>query len=313
VSAEPETIRFDRQVAIVTGAGNGLGRAYALGLASRGASVVCNDVVGSAAEETAREIVARGGDAVPEGSSVATPAGGAAVVDAAIEGFGSVDIVVNNAGQLRNGAFEDLSVADFDDVVATHLSGAFYVTQPAFRHMKAAGYGRIVFTSSSAGMFGSPWQANYAAAKAGLVGLCNVVALEGAPLGITANAVMPMALTRIGASGPPPYSPEQLRETVTALQPLVPYMTAENVAPLVLYLSSRRCRETRRIFSVGCGHIARVVVGASRGWYAPGLGDITPEDVAEHLGAACDLSDLEVPESMLDEIRSISSRVPPTA
>jgi NAD(P)-dependent dehydrogenase (short-subunit alcohol dehydrogenase family) len=231
------------------------------------------------------------------------------VEQAAIDAIGSVDIVINNAGQLRNGAFEDLSIADFDDVVATHLSGAFYVTQPAFRRMKAAGYGRIVFTSSSAGMFGIPWQANYAAAKAGVVGLCNVVALEGAPLGITANAVMPMALTGIGASGPPPFSPEQLREVAAALQPLARHMTVENVAPIVLYLSSRRCRETRRIFSVGCGHVARVVIGTTGGWYAPGLGGITPEDVDEHLAAACDLADLEIPESMIEEIRSISKRV----
>jgi NAD(P)-dependent dehydrogenase (short-subunit alcohol dehydrogenase family) len=272
--------------------------------------VVCNDLVASAAEETARAIAERGGTAVPETSSVATPAGGDAIVQRAIDAFGSIDIVINNAGQLRNGAFEDLSSEDFHAVLATHLSGAFYVTQPAFRHMKVAGYGRIVFTSSSA-VFGSPWQANYAAAKAGVVGLCNVVALEGAPHGIKANAVMPMALTGIGESGPPPYSPEHLRETVQALKPLVPSMTVENVAPLVLYLSSRRCNETRQIFSVGCGHIARVVIGASRGWYAPGLGGITPEQVEEHLDTVRDLAGFEVPESMNDEIRLIARHVPP--
>jgi hypothetical protein len=176
--------------------------------------------------------------------------------------------------------------------------------------MKTAGYGRIVFTSSSAGLFGSPWQASYAAAKAGVVGLCNVVALEGAPHGIKANAVMPMALTGIGDSGPAPYSPEHLRETVQALRPLLPSMTVENVAPLVLYLSSARCQDTRRIFSVGCGQVARVVIGRSRGWYAPGQGAITPEQVEEHLDAACDLTDLEVPGSMNDEIRFISKHTP---
>ena len=240
MSSDRGGIRFDGQVAIVTGAGSGLGRTYAVELASRGASVVCNDIVGRAAAETADEIVQRGGSAVPESTSVATPGGGDAVVRAAIDTFGSVDIVINNAGQLRNGAFEDLSVDDIHEVLATHLGGAFYVTQPAYRHMKTAGYGRIVFTSSSAGLFGSPWQANYAAAKAGVVGLCNVVALEGAPHGIKANAVMPMALTGIGDAGPPPYSPEHLRETVQALRPLLPSMTVENVAPLVLYLSSVR-------------------------------------------------------------------------
>jgi NAD(P)-dependent dehydrogenase (short-subunit alcohol dehydrogenase family) len=312
LSSDPAPIQLDGQVAVVTGAGSGLGRAYAVELGSRGASVVCNDIVARAADETADEIVQRGGSAVPESRSVATPGGGDAVVQTAIDTFGSVDIVINNAGQLRNGAFEDLSVDDIHDVLATHLGGAFYVTQPAYRHMKTAGYGRIVFTSSSAGLFGSPWQANYAAAKAGVVGLCNVVALEGAPHGIKANAVMPMALTGIGDGGPPPYSPEHLRETVQALKPLLPSMTVENVAPLVLYLCSPRCEDTRRIFSVGCGQIARVVIGRSRGWYAPGLEGITPEQVEEHLDAACDLTDLEVPGSMNDEIRFISRQMPST-
>lgn len=303
-------IRFDGQVAIVTGAGNGLGRSYAIELASRGAAVVCNDIVGRAAEATAQEIGQRGGAAVPETSSVATPDGGAAIVQTAIDGFGSADILINNAGQLRNAAFEDMSFEDFDQVLRTHLAGAFYVTQPAYRHMRSAGYGRIVFTSSSAGMFGSPWQANYAAAKAGLVGLCNVVALEGAPHGITANAIMPMALTGIGDSGPPPFAPEQLEATVRALKPLAPYMTVANVSPLVMYLASRGCAETRQIFSVGAGHVARVFVAATRGWYASDLGSSTPEEVAANLDAASDLADFETPGSINDELRFVADHMP---
>jgi NAD(P)-dependent dehydrogenase (short-subunit alcohol dehydrogenase family) len=308
--SDPAPITLDGQVAVVTGAGHGLGRAYASALGARGAAVVCNDVDGDAAAATAAEIVQGGGTAQAEERSVATPEGGKAIVDRAVETYGSIDAVINNAGQLRNAAFEDLTVDDFRQVIDTHLAGAFYVTQPAYRHMKTAGYGRIVFTSSSAGMFGSPWQANYGAAKAGVVGLCNAVALEGEPFGIKANAIMPMALTDIGDRGRPDYAPEHLQAIVEALTPLAPHMTVDNVAPLVTYLASARCAYTRHIFSVGCGHVARVFIGASRGWFAPGLGNMTPEQVETHLGAAVDIADFAVPECMNDESRYIAEQLP---
>ena len=306
MTAEP--IRLDGEVAVVTGAGHGLGRSYAIELASRGASVVCNDIDGARAEETAAEITGRGGAAVAETSSVATPDGGQSIVGAALDAFGSIEIVVNNAGQLRTGAFEDVPVETFQEILDTHLAGAFHVTQPAYRHMKSAGYGRIIFTSSSAGVFGSEWQASYGAAKAGLVGLCNAVALEGARHGIKANAIMPMALTGIGSDGPPPFPPEVMEPMVEALRPLVRDMTVENVAPLVVYLASRRCRETKRIFSVGATHVARVFVGASRGWYAPADAALTPEAVEANLEAAQDLADFAVPEDSNDECRFIATQ-----
>ncbi|MFN8037152.1 MAG: SDR family NAD(P)-dependent oxidoreductase [Acidimicrobiia bacterium] len=302
-----ESIRFDGQVAIVTGAGHGLGRAYATELAARGATVVCNDFAGDAAAAAALEIRELGGSAVAEPSSVADPAGGAAIVASAIERFGRVDVVVNNAGQLRNAAFEELTVEHFSAVLATHLAGAFHVTQPAFRYMESAGYGRIVFTSSAA-VFGSPWQANYAAAKAGVIGLCNVVALEGASHGIVANAILPMAATGIGRDGPPQFTPEDLEATIRSLGPLLPGMTVENVAPVAVYLASRECRVTGRAFSVGARHVAEVFLGLTDGWYATGSA-FTPETVASQLDAICDRSHFTVPESMNDANRSIAAQV----
>lgn len=308
-----DAVRFDGEVVVVTGAGHGLGRGYALALAERGAAVVCNDVAADRAEAVVAEIVATGGTAVAETSSVATATGGAAVVGAALDAFGRVDAVVNNAGQLRNAAFEDLSEADLRDVLDVHLAGAFFVTQPAYRHMRDHGGGRIVFTSSSAGMFGGPWQANYGAAKAGLVGLCNVVALEGAAHGIRANAVLPMALTGIGDDGPPPYPPDLLRETAAALGPLVPDLTVGHVVPLVVYLASAACTETRRVLSVGAGHLARVYVGMAEGWVPDAV--VTPEAVAERMGEIVGTGGIGVPagvdapESMNDATRGVVRRL----
>ncbi|HQP31843.1 MAG TPA: SDR family NAD(P)-dependent oxidoreductase, partial [Deltaproteobacteria bacterium] len=191
-----DKIDFTNRVAIVTGAGAGLGRQHALELAKRGAKVVVNDLGGSrdgvgsndaAAKKVAEEIKALGGIAVPNYDSVSTPEGGESIVKAAVENFGKVDILINNAGILRDKSFTNMEESNWDAVVGVHLKGAYCVTKPAFINMKANGYGRIVMTTSGAGLFGNFGQANYAAAKMGIVGLTNVLKIEGAKYNIKTN------------------------------------------------------------------------------------------------------------------------------
>src|ERR1700722_11628661 len=201
--------RFDSRVAIVTGAGNGLGRDYALNLARRGASVVVNDLGGGplgggASHEVADAVVdqirASGGSAVASYDSVSSQSGGRAIAQTALEAFGRIDILINNAGIVRTGLFANLKSADLDAMLATHLYGAVYVTQPCFDVMKQNRYGRIVFTSSGAASFGVSGFSAYSAAKAALIGLMNVVAIEGAPHGILSNALLPGALGRMNVA-----------------------------------------------------------------------------------------------------------------
>ena len=270
-------IRFDGRVAIVTGAGGGLGRAHALLLARRGAKVVVNDLGGSRdgsgggsamADAVVDQIRADGGTAVANYDSVATRAGGAAIVDAAVAEFGKVDIVVNNAGILRDKTFVKLEEGQLESVLDVHLKGAFYVTQPAFRLMKQAGYGRIVFTSSAAGLFGNFGQSNYGAAKMGLVGLSNVLALEGFKHGIQSNVIAPLARTRM---------------TEDLLGPLADSLAPEHVSPLVAWLCSEQCEETHKVYSVGGGRFAEVFVGLCQGWHHPGEAPASPEAIRDNV------------------------------
>jgi NAD(P)-dependent dehydrogenase (short-subunit alcohol dehydrogenase family) len=279
---------FDGKVAIITGAGGGLGKQHALLLASRGALVVVNDLGGAvdgsgsdvgAAQLVVDEITVAGGEAVADTNSVATPEGGAAVVQTALDTFGRIDIIVNNAGILRDKSFNNMTSELLDPVLDVHLRGAFHVTQPAWQHLREQSYGRIISTSSSSGLFGNFGQSNYGAAKMGLVGFTRVLALEGAKYGITANAIAPLALTRM---------------TEPLLGPFGAKVAPECVSPVVAYLAHESCAATGRVFSVGGGRVAEVFIGETQGFYAP---ELTPELVAENWVTITDREGYVVPAS----------------
>lgn len=309
------TIDFSGRVAIVTGAGGGLGRTYALELAARGAAVVVNDLGGrfdgqgnsaGMADQVVEEIRAAGGSAVANYDSVGTRAGGERIVRTAIDHFGRVDIVINNAGHLRNARFEDIDDEILDSLIDVHLKGAIYVTQPAYKVMKEQGYGRIVFASSAAGAFGNPQQAAYAAAKAGLLGVMNVLSLEGKEHGIHCNALLPVASSRMEAA----MAPEQLAAFTTQYaafgEQLGTSYLPEFVTPLVVYLASEACTSTRAIYSAALGRYARAFIGVTEGWAGPRDTPVTAEVLAGHFQQVADASQFSVPESLADEFTIIN-------
>lgn len=291
-------LRFDGRVAVVTGAGRGLGRAYALMLAAHGASVVVNDpggaldgdgADGTPAQDVVDEITVAGGRAVASTDTVATPEGGQAIIDAAVAHFGGVDILIHNAGIVRRASLTEMSYDDFDAVLDVHLRGAFHVVRPAFPIMCDNGYGRIVLTSSIGGLYGNHEVANYAVAKAGVIGLSNVAAMEGAAHGVTSNVIVPAAVTRMAAgidtSAYPPMGPEL-------------------VAPVVGYLSHESCRVTGEMFIALAGRVATATIVESAGVYRPSW---SIADVADHLDGIRDRSEPVVfpvvPDGHNDHIR----------
>jgi NAD(P)-dependent dehydrogenase (short-subunit alcohol dehydrogenase family) len=292
-------IRYDGRVAIITGAGGGLGKTYALELARRGASVVVNDLGGAAdgtgggtsmADETVKQINESGGKAVANYDSVATPEGGEGIVKAALDNFGKVDILVNNAGILRDKSFTKLEPQNLDAVLDVHLRGAFFVTQPAFRSMKENNFGRIVFASSGAGIFGNFGQSNYGAAKMGLVGLSNVLAVEGAKNNIKSNVIAPIAKTRL--------TEQLLGGLADALDP-------NYVTPLVCYLCSEQCELTHEIFDIGGGRYARIFVALGQGWVAPKDTIPSVEEISANLEAIRSTDGFSVPDSIAGETQAI--------
>jgi NAD(P)-dependent dehydrogenase (short-subunit alcohol dehydrogenase family) len=291
-------LRFDNRVAVVTGAGRGLGRAYALLLASKGARVVVNDPGVSLkgeggdagpAEQVVQEIRAQGGDAVACTESVATADGGSAIIQAALDHYGRVDVLIHNAGNVRRGSLKEMSYEDFDAVLDVHLRGAFHVVRPAFPVMCKAAYGRIVLTSSIGGLYGNKGVVNYSVSKAGMIGLSNVVALEGAAEGVKCNVIVPAAVTRMAegldTSAYPPMEPEL-------------------VAPVVGWLAHESCWITGEMLISAAGRVARAFIAETPGTFRPSW---TIEQVGEQIATvrntASPLVFPAVPSGHIDHLR----------
>ncbi len=279
------TIRFDGRTAIVTGAGHGLGRCHALALAARGARVVVNDLGAavdgsgesrSAADAVVEQIRAHGGEAVASYGSVSDADAAAAIVATARQAFGGVDIVVNNAGILRDKSFAKVSLEDFRRVLAVHFLGSVYVTRAAFPIMKAAGYGRIVMTTSAAGLYGSFGQTSYGAAKMALIGLMNCLKLEGAKHNVLVNTIAPVATTRMTAD----LLPEAMR---SLLRP-------EFISAAVAYLCSEQCTASGDVIQAGAGYYAKVQVVEAQGARFGADAEVTPEMVADAYGEITDMA-----------------------
>jgi NAD(P)-dependent dehydrogenase (short-subunit alcohol dehydrogenase family) len=310
-------IRFDGRVAIVTGAGSGLGRDYAKALAMRGAAVVVNDLgtdprgevpsgalARSAALRVVDEIEAAGGKAIASHHSCATRDGGAAIVAAALEAFGRVDVLIHNAGFLRNAPFEALTDEQIRSIMDVHLMAAFYVGQPAWRAMQAQGYGRVVLTSSASALFGSAWQANYGAAKAGLVGLMNSIGAEGERYGIHVNGLLPCGASRLG-QGRDEW-PADFHEGIPAdFSRIAPGIRNDFVVPMAVWLASERCNANRALYTATGGRFARVFVGEAKGWLSEHDSPPSPEDIEQHLTQIDDTTRFDQPKSVWEEFESI--------
>ena len=301
----PNDQPFSGRVAIVTGAGGGLGRQYALDFAKQGAKVVVNDIGAardgsgsseSPADSVVAEIRAMGGDAVADHHSVTAPEGGTAIVQTALDAFGRVDILVNNAGVLKDRTFHKLTTAEWSGVLDVHLNGAFHVSRAAFAAMRDNQYGRILFATSAAGLFGNFGQANYAAAKLGLVGLMNTLKLEGEKYGIKVNAVAPIAGTRQTEGVLPADLFEKARP--------------EYVSPLVRFLCSEACPVSGHIYNAGMGFFNRTAILSGTGAFL-GKGDvsISMKDIAEHFEAIDALSDPKEFINVADALIPIAAAV----
>jgi NAD(P)-dependent dehydrogenase (short-subunit alcohol dehydrogenase family) len=301
-------LRFDGQVALLTGAGGGLGREHALLLASRGAAVMVNDLGSptmggqerdpTPAQVVVEEISAAGGVAVANSDSVATRQGAESMVAATLEEFGRLDILINNAGIIRNRTFLNIGEYEFEPIFDVHVKGCFFVTRPAYEHMKKVGYGRIVNTSSGSGLFGSFGQTAYSAAKAAIYGFTRTLAIEGARYGVHVNAIAPGALTRMTGDV---MGDDSAMADMTGLsgEELAHQMGPHQVAPAVAYLAHESCSLNGETLSASGGRVGRAFMGVTKGIYEE---DLTIESVAHRVDEICNEDDYLVPDNVDQEI-----------
>lgn len=291
-----DTYGFEGRVAVVTGAGRGLGRAHARLLAARGAAVVVNDLGGNTrgegrserpAQSVVDEIAAAGGVAVADGNDVSTAEGGQQIIDRAVERFGRVDIVVNNAGNVRFAGIADADADTLDSHYAVHVRGSFNTVRAAWPHMVAQNYGRIVMTTSH-GIFGAPNNLSYAMAKAGTIGLARAIKTNAGDQDIKINLIAPAAVTRLAAKDPdadPPPAPAD--------------MEPDLVSPVVAYLAHESCPVSGEIYSAGAGRCSRVFLAETPGYVHPGITGLTVEDIADNWAAINDEAGYHVPTDLI--------------
>ncbi|MFA5941596.1 MAG: SDR family NAD(P)-dependent oxidoreductase [Sinimarinibacterium sp.] len=311
-------ISFQNQVVIVTGAGGALGRTYALDIARRGGAVVVNDLGGTVeghdssrdtADRVVAEIRAAGGRAIASYDSVETTDGAQRIVATTLGAFGRVDALINNAGNFRSCPFDEARGEDLDALLSAHLVGTFNATHAVWAHMKAQRYGRIVFTTSAAGMLGHANLSAYGSAKGGITGLMNVLSQEGAPHGILCNALMPNAMSRMGQSFAKSGVAKEPKDN-PHLAAILPTMDPVYNAGITVYLASDACTSTHSIYSSLGGRVARVFVGVTQGWQGPREVPASAEDIAMNIEQIRDVAHgFDIPDNLSDEYRIVATGI----